>query len=184
MAEEYKRAGWYPDPAGAPGERWWNGVGWSETRRGAHAPSHITPSTHTTPPVYSAPAVTPPANYTTPPVTRPPVYSADNPAPQSPASASRLGTAVRSIDTRANRPAFVGFLLGIIALVTGFSVLGVVSLVLSIVGLQTANRLAAQGSSSTLRNMAWVGLGTSIAALVFGVIGLIGFIAAITFDAG
>ena len=23
-------AGWYPDPAGGPGRRWWNGTGWTE----------------------------------------------------------------------------------------------------------------------------------------------------------
>lgn len=23
------RAGWYPDPAGAPFDRWWNGHGWT-----------------------------------------------------------------------------------------------------------------------------------------------------------
>ncbi len=31
--------GWYPDPAGSGGTRWWNGVGWSETVQPAAAPS-------------------------------------------------------------------------------------------------------------------------------------------------
>jgi hypothetical protein len=26
-------AGWYPDPSGRPGERWWDGRGWSEHTR-------------------------------------------------------------------------------------------------------------------------------------------------------
>jgi hypothetical protein len=26
-------AGWYPDPSGIPGERWWDGRGWSEHTR-------------------------------------------------------------------------------------------------------------------------------------------------------
>jgi hypothetical protein len=26
-------AGWYPDPSGRPGERWWDGVGWSDRTR-------------------------------------------------------------------------------------------------------------------------------------------------------
>ena len=33
MAEENKRPGWYPDPSGVGGERWWNGAGWSDSRR-------------------------------------------------------------------------------------------------------------------------------------------------------
>jgi hypothetical protein len=28
-------AGWYPDPSGQPGERWWDGRGWSEHVRPA-----------------------------------------------------------------------------------------------------------------------------------------------------
>ncbi len=53
--------GWYPAPDGN-GQQWWNGAGWSETRRAATA--------------------------TTPP----PVYFASNPAPQHPGEvgASRL----------------------------------------------------------------------------------------------
>lgn len=27
------RAGWYPDPSGAQGERWWNGAAWSDDTR-------------------------------------------------------------------------------------------------------------------------------------------------------
>lgn len=37
MAEQYKSPGWYPDPDGKPGDRWWNGAGWSDSRRGAGA---------------------------------------------------------------------------------------------------------------------------------------------------
>ena len=34
MAEQYTSPGWYPDPDGKPGDRWWNGAGWSDSRRG------------------------------------------------------------------------------------------------------------------------------------------------------
>jgi len=32
-------AGWYPDPAGAPGQRWWDGVQWTAHRQGAVPPA-------------------------------------------------------------------------------------------------------------------------------------------------
>lgn len=31
--------GWYPDPAGSPGQRWWNGTTWSESTQPVPAPS-------------------------------------------------------------------------------------------------------------------------------------------------
>lgn len=45
--------GWYPDPSGTPGSRWWDGQGWSE---------HVQPAAPPTPP--SAPS---PANQPSPP---------------------------------------------------------------------------------------------------------------------
>lgn len=35
MADDARSAGWYPDPDGAAGERWWNGAGWSDSQRSA-----------------------------------------------------------------------------------------------------------------------------------------------------
>lgn len=43
MAEQYKSPGWYPDPDGKPGDRWWNGAGWSDSRRGAGAATAVAP---------------------------------------------------------------------------------------------------------------------------------------------
>lgn len=31
-------ADWYPDPGGAPGQRWWNGTTWTEATRGYPPP--------------------------------------------------------------------------------------------------------------------------------------------------
>ncbi|PPG23021.1 DUF2510 domain-containing protein [Rathayibacter toxicus] len=56
------RAGWYPDPAGSPRQRWWDGSGWTESLR----------DTPSAPPAPSAPGamppVPPPAAGPTPPV--------------------------------------------------------------------------------------------------------------------
>ena len=58
-------AGWYPDPAGSPDERWWDGTRWSPQTR---------PSTVRT--GYPAPTATQPGpDYSTPSVYGQPVYS-------------------------------------------------------------------------------------------------------------
>lgn len=45
-------AGWYPDPAGSDGERFWDGVAWSQATRDKPAPP---PAEPTAPPAYGAP---------------------------------------------------------------------------------------------------------------------------------
>jgi hypothetical protein len=34
-------AGWYPDPAGSGGQRWWNGVTWSDDVQTAYVEAHL-----------------------------------------------------------------------------------------------------------------------------------------------
>lgn len=46
-------AGWYPDPAGGPGRRWWNGTAWTEQIEQPYSATY-------TAPVLSAPAGTAP----------------------------------------------------------------------------------------------------------------------------
>ncbi len=46
-------AGWYPDPAGGPGRRWWDGTAWTEQVEQPYSASY-------TPPVLGAPAGTAP----------------------------------------------------------------------------------------------------------------------------
>jgi hypothetical protein len=43
---------WYPDPAGGPGKRWWDGYAWSDA---VVLPEHPAPPTGTTGPAYGAP---------------------------------------------------------------------------------------------------------------------------------
>ncbi|MCM6762261.1 DUF2510 domain-containing protein [Rathayibacter sp. ZW T2_19] len=51
------RAGWYPDPAGSPRQRWWDGSGWTESLRDAPAATPVAP----VPPVAPAAPVAPPS---------------------------------------------------------------------------------------------------------------------------
>ncbi|WAB80877.1 DUF2510 domain-containing protein [Microcella daejeonensis] len=46
-------AGWYPDPAGGPGRRWWNGTAWTEQVEQPYSAGYA-------PPVLGAPAGTAP----------------------------------------------------------------------------------------------------------------------------
>lgn len=43
-------AGWYPDPTGAPRNRWWNGVGWAEATSEATTPMLALPASPTAAP--------------------------------------------------------------------------------------------------------------------------------------
>ena len=183
MAEEYKRAGWYPDPDGVPGERWWNGSGWSDSRRGgaasAPAATPYVPGPATTPPAPPTYSAQPPS-YSAPP----PVYSAQNPAPQRPdpyaqtpliSQVSGRGIPTR-INASVNRNAMIGFISGLIALFFNILfLLAPVAIVFSILGIRRANELKAQGAPATLMTFALIGLGSGIIA------GLIGLVSAIAF---
>jgi hypothetical protein len=165
MAETFQRPGWYPDPDGA-GERWWNGSGWSDSKRGG--PAAPVP----------APAAVPAPPAPVPPV----VYSAGNPAPQRPdpyAQQPGLAGSVQSsrsysIDARVNRNAMVGFITGIIALFFNIlGVLGIVAIVFSVLGITKARQLKAQGVTKNLMTFALVGLATGLIASVTSLITLI-----------
>jgi hypothetical protein len=162
MAEDFKRPGWYPAPDGEPGERWWNGSGWSESRRGA--PGAPVPL----PPVPSV------------------VYGADNPAPQRPDPYAAAGAPVASgsrftIDARQNRLATAALITGVVGL-AGISVLGPVAIVLSIIGISRARTLKAQGGPASSIVLAAIGLVAGIIATFALVVAIVAFFAAITFD--
>ena len=162
MADDYKRPGWYPDPDGKPGERWWNGSTWSDSRRGGA---------------------------TTAPVTPPLVYSADNPAPQRAdpyaTPVSIPGAAARpafSIDTRQNRPALIGFILGLISLFA-FNLAGPVAIVFSVIGIVRARRLKAEGmATSSTVVLATIGLAAGVVATVLLIVAIVATIATFTFN--
>lgn len=45
-APQQPPAGWYPDPAGSDGQRYWDGIAWSQATRDNPAPVVPTPETH------------------------------------------------------------------------------------------------------------------------------------------
>lgn len=165
MAEVPVRAGWYPDPDGAAGQRWWNGAGWSDSRQGETASATLPP-----------PSATPPV-----------VYSAENPAPQLPGQAVRPRSAI-TVNARVNPMAFYGFVTGVISLFFNlFLVPGILAVVFSVRGLAKARQLQAAGESTTLRSLAILGLvlglvGDGIAIVQF-VLFLLGFVGSLTFTA-
>jgi uncharacterized membrane protein YhaH (DUF805 family) len=70
--------GWYRNPAG-PGERWWNGVAWSDSVRTDAAPPVLAPPQVPAPvPPYATPA------YATPPVPQTQPYPGAQPVPLAP----------------------------------------------------------------------------------------------------
>lgn len=150
MAEQ-RSPGWYPAPDGS-GEQWWNGAGWSESRRNADGTTPGLPGYQATPPpsapwVSAPPAPAPPA--------APAPLGAPNPyAPPAPQAARPAGTRV------ASNPGVVGLIFGALSLVV-FPLLGVVAIVLGIVALR---RPAASGSPRIM----------AIVAIVLGCLGILG----------
>lgn len=187
MAEENRRAGWYPDPDGAAGERWWNGAGWSDSRRGGAVPTAVPVAAPVTAAVASGAAgtsvpVPPPATV---------IYSAANPAPQRPdpyaagRTATWTGAVInatpgRNVDVQANKFAFYGFLTGVISVFFNLLfLLAPIAIVFSIIGITRARQLKSQGSASTLMTMALIGLATGSLSLVIALIGLVSIIASV-----
>ncbi len=155
MAEEYRSPGWYPAPDGAPGERWWNGAGWSDSRRGAAE----------TPVVSSSPTLSRPNPYA--PVPTAPAQFGSNPAVP--------------YDNRLNRMATAGLIAGAIG-IFGFSIVGPVAIALSLLGIAKARQLKAEFRQSSSLVVAVIGLVMGVIATIM-LIGAAGaFFAALTVD--
>ena len=198
MTDDSKRAGWYPDPDGAPGERWWNGVGWSDSRRGgvttppAAAPVRARPTPVLPTPVIPTPAATLPAA-AVPPVPMPavpvpsvavppPAAAAYRPDPYAPAgavpTAARPATAAAAANV--NTLGRLGFIFGLISVFFNIAyVLAPAAIVLSALGIRKARELQAQGNPRTLMSWAVVGLCAGILGTLLSIMQLIFFIAAI-----
>lgn len=181
MADVTRSAGWYPDPDGGAGQRWWNGAGWSDSRRGGAGAAASTPYAPegTVPP--PAPGMLPPSV----------IYSADNPAPQRPDPyAQPYPTAgvrpASSINVQANRNAMIGFVLGLVGIFANILfVVGPRAIVFSALGVVKARQLAAQGTRANLMPFAVIGLVTGAIATITGIISIIAFFStALDLDVG
>jgi hypothetical protein len=165
---------WYPDPDGGAGERWWNGAGWSESRRGG---------------VAAAPVVAPVPVVVPPPATAPVIYSASNPAPQSPGQYSTATSlrSVTSVNTKVNPQAIYAFMTGIVAVFFNFLLVpGILAIVFAVRGLKRASQLQAEGQTNTLRTFAIIGLVMGIFGTITGIVQVavvvVGILSSITVD--
>lgn len=165
MVDPVPRPGWYPDPSGGSGERWWNGLGWSDTRRGVATIAPTAPL-----PAHTPSPVAPTIEQQGVPVRI--VYSAENPAPQAPGHtpSASMSSAV-TVNTRVNPMAVYGLIAGIFALFFNFLLVpAVLAIVFSVRGLTTARKLESAGHTQTLKTIAAIGLILGIVGLVIGVV--------------
>jgi hypothetical protein len=147
MVDEIKRPGWYPDPDGVAGQRWWNGASWSD--------SSVTP-----PPAVASAATATPAV--------PIIYSAENPAPQYPGATPGAPSAAITINAKLNPVAVYSFVAGLVAFFFNFLLVpSAIAIVLGIKGLARAKQLAEAGEVNTVKGLAQIGI-------VLGVLGAVG----------
>ncbi|HTL42183.1 MAG TPA: DUF2510 domain-containing protein [Pseudolysinimonas sp.] len=163
-------AGWYPDPDDAASDRWWNGVSWSDQRRGRNAPtgwapvagSVTTASATPVPPVPVPPVPLPPVAPYPAGATRPDPYAgnAATAAAAYPVPAV-YGPTGDGVGAR-NPLAVGGMVTSLVALMCNFILFGAPGItggILSIVALRRANRLARSGvTTGTGRGMAIAGI--------------------------
>ena len=115
----------------------------------------------------------------------PVVYSAANPAPQSPAelAGQTWGGAIldaapgRTINVSVNRAAFIGMVCGVLSIFFNlFFVLAPVAVVFSILGIVRARELKAQAAPSTLLVPALIGLISGVTVMVVSLVMFVSFL--------
>lgn len=150
MADIVRSPGWYPDPDRGPGERWWNGVSWSDSRRGANG--------LTTSAVSNISAQVPIDRV---------VYSAANPAPQSPAE---MGVqAAPLVVTRALNPAATtAIALAAVSVFLNFLLIpSIAAIVFGVRAIMRANQLAAAGQPASSKTLAVVAIAVAVASAIW-----------------
>jgi hypothetical protein len=156
--------GWYPAPDGR-GQQWWNGAGWSESRRNADGTSPGLPGYQAAPP---AAQVAPVLNGTTAqPGVFQPVAPSNVPAPQgAPNPYAQPGTPLRATGVRAaTNPAVPALILGGLGVVV-WPPLGIIGLVLGILALR---------KPGTNRTFAMLAIGLGAISVVIGIVQIVLF---------
>lgn len=170
-------AGWYADPEDPSGERWWNGIGWSDQRRG---------STVDAVPAAAAPVVPPPTApqgftfgstapgarpdpYAPAPAVGAPVGYAPSPYVAAPYGAPAYGSGSNGLAIGGLVTSLAGLLFGFLAAVAG--------IILSAFGLSQAKQREAAGNPNSGRGMAMAGLIIGIAVLVLQIIFVVAYFA-------
>lgn len=171
MADVTRNPGWYPDPDGGGAERWWNGAGWSDTRR-AKDGSPVAVSS----PVAASPLPPRPNPYAPPLPVQP--YAPASPYPPTAAPPAYPVATGTSPTTSVNRNAMIGFVFGLIALFFNvLFVLAPLAVVFSVLGIIRARQLKAEGVASNNLVFAVIGLLTGALGMVVGLFQIIFLIA-------
>lgn len=143
-------AGWYPDPEEPAGERWWNGTGWSDHRRGGSPGSPIATTDD---------AAAPP----------PPVPTTRT------STAPSVSVAARPL-TRFNTMALVGLVVSLSTVVFPlFGINGIVGAVFGFLGLRDARRRREAGLANTGRGLAIGAIVSGIALTILLWAAFVGF---------
>lgn len=153
MADSPRSPGWYPDPDRSGGERWWNGVSWSDGRRGSDGATTAS-STN-----ISAQA----------PIERV-IYSASNPAPQSPAEQHVHPPALVVI--RAVNPAAVTAIAAaaVSVFINVLFIPSIVAIVFGIRAIVRANQLTAAGQPGGTKVLGVVAIAVAVATALVSVV--------------
>jgi hypothetical protein len=181
-------AGWYPDPENEAGDRWWNGVSWSDQRRARNAGPGWAPAAAEAAkaePAAATPAKGKKAAAAAPAIPVPPVVAPDPGRPNPYAGSVAPGAAYPGAQPggpvappyapnyaprtpMANVPAFAGMITSLSALLFNFILFGLPGIIggaISIYGLVKANRLVASGVT------VGHGRGYALAGIIVGFLG-------------
>lgn len=161
------QAGWYQDPENPAGERWWNGSGWSDHKRGDTAAASVAdttgfrfggpdPSPGSRPDPYAPPTYSTPQTYSAPPAN----------APASPYVAAPYGAP--AYGSRTNGLAIAGLIVSAGGWIVFPFIAPIAGIILSAFGLARAKQAEAAGNPNSGRGIATAGLVIGIVVTALG----------------
>ena len=168
-------AGWYADPENPAGERWWNGSGWSDSKRPATTlPPPQTPAAAPAAPTGATPGAAAPGEtgftFGSPAAVdaRPDPYAPASGVPVSPYAPAPYGAAAPGWGTNGLAVA------GLVVSAAGWLILGglaaIAGIILSGFGLARARQAEAAGHPNSGRSIAMAGLVIGIVVLALSIL--------------